>query len=88
MKTVLPNTIETIEQAKAYLTDLYNNGEAYHCEDSAEGIDWALPQDQQPTATECQQLNKLMRQIYKVAKGTDFDPCGFLLELDPDYKKD
>lgn len=88
MKTVLPSSIETIEQAKAYLTDLYNNGEAYHPEDSAEGIAWFLPFNQIPTDNECRQLNKLMDDIYRIAKGTDFDPCEFLLELDPDYKRD
>lgn len=88
MKTVLPSSIETIEQAKAYLTDLYNNGESYHPEDGAENVSWNLHANDIPTETECIFMDKLMNDIYRIAKGTDFDPCEFLLELDPDYKRD
>lgn len=77
MKTVLPVAITTIEQAKAYLTDLYNNGEAYHPEDNAHSIAWSLPV--QPTTDEREQLNKLMNDIYALKR---IDPCEFILDLD------
>ena len=87
MKTQLPASINTIDEAKAFLTDLYNNGEAYHPEDSADSIEWALPVDQQPTVAECVQLDKLMADIYSLP-GNDsvhnmaFDPCRFILDLE------
>jgi hypothetical protein len=88
MKTVLPVSIQTIEQAKVFLTDLYNNGESYHPEDDAHDC---MPLSV-ATAAECDQLNKLMEEIYDLpgndgSHGNDmaFCPCGFLLSLDPDY---
>jgi hypothetical protein len=87
MKSALPKAIKTIEEAKQFLTELYNNGEAFHPEDNAHDVEWSVPQDQQPTKEERDQLNRLMNEIYEAAKGSDFDPCEFLLELDPEYIK-
>ncbi len=92
MKTSLPESIKTIDEAKAFLTDLYNNGESYHPEDSAEGIVWNNGVEVSPA--EAEQLDSLMSDIYMLP-GNDgrhndplaFDPAGFLLELDPDYNK-
>ena len=87
MKTVLPNEIKTVEEAKAFLTALHENGESYHPEDNAHGIAWgSIPSDQIPTKEECDKLNKLMRDIYNLPgneKGPNlaFDPCGFFLDL-------
>lgn len=94
MKTKLPDAITSIEEAKAFLTDLYNNGESYHPEDNAHDVDWNVPHNVTvPDFAECEHLNKLMDDIYKLP-GNDniesmaFDPCEFLLHLDPDYGKD
>lgn len=40
MKTTLPTAINTIEEAKTFLTELNTNGEAYHPEDDAHDIIW------------------------------------------------
>lgn len=90
MKTNLPATITSVEEAKAFLTELQANGEAYHPEDNAHDIEWRnMPEDQKPDYIQFRLLNKLMNDIY-VLNGNDhtcpvFDPCEFLLELDPDY---
>jgi len=88
MKTILPLSIDTIEAAKKFLTDLVNNNEAFHPEDDAHEIVWELPKDQQPTVLERNRLNKLMEDIYNL-KGNDgrhdnsiaFCPCGFIIDI-------
>lgn len=92
MKTLLPKSIATVEEAKRFLTDLYNNDEEFHPEDNAHDIVWNLEDNQIPTFAECEVLNRLMEDIYglpenKGKRGDEigFCPCGFLLELDPDY---
>lgn len=79
MKTALPNQISTLEQAKSYLKNLYENGDSYHPEDSAadcfENID----------AETAKRMDDLMDQVYSFAS-EEFDPCMFILELDPEYK--
>lgn len=82
MTTTLPTEIKTIEQAKAYLAELYNNGESYHPEDPANLVDWQFTE---PTADECLQLDKLMSDIYKLP---GFDPCQFLLLLNNSFYND
>ena len=99
MKTKLPTAITTIEEAKAFLKELNSNCEAFHPEDDAEDIgDWLGINDdaESPTAEECKQLNKLLKDIfylegnvapffetdgYKCWDGMKFDPCGYLLDL-------
>lgn len=86
MKTALPDSIKTVEEAKAFLTALHSNSEAFHPEDDAHDILWDL--ENVPTYEECEQLNKLMDDIYNLP-GNDgkhdnsiaFCPCGFLLDL-------
>ena len=86
MKTILPASIATIDQAKQLLTDLHNNGEAYHPEDDATGIVWT--DCKSPTLQECELLNKLMKDIYDLPENKNtypklsFDPCVFLLSLE------
>ena len=84
MKTQLPKEITTIEQAKDFLTDLYNNNETYHPEDDAHDILW---ETFNPSYEERDQLNKLMDEIYDLDgnngdhKNPKFDPCEFLMNL-------
>jgi len=91
MKTILPASITTIDQAKQLLTNLHTNGEAFHPEDDATGIVWT--DCKSPTPQECVQLNKLIKDIYDLPenKGTypklSFDPCIFLLSLSGDNEK-
>lgn len=73
LKTELPDSITTIEQAKKYLTDLHNNGEDYHPDGSAEDC----LDVNKPTA---KQMDKLMDQVCGL-QNNDFDACGFLLDL-------
>lgn len=87
MKTKLPKSIKTIQQAKNFLKSLCDNNEHYHCEDDAHeivGID--------ADNDERDQLNKLMQDIYELEGNSDhrhmaFDPCGFIIYYtDGDYK--
>lgn len=86
MFTTLPPAINTIDQAKAFLTELYENGEAFNPEDDANDIVFPVHHAQVPDRSECDQLNKLMADIYELpgnnsAHDMVFDPCGFLLDL-------
>jgi len=89
MKTKLPLRITTIKQAKAFLTELYNNDESFHPEDDATSLS-----GDPFTKKEGKKLNGLMNDIYNLP-GNDghhhggilFCPCGFLLSLDPEYMK-
>ncbi|HEY9361623.1 MAG TPA: hypothetical protein VIQ00_00075 [Chitinophagaceae bacterium] len=80
MKTVLPEKITTIAEAKSFLTDLFNNNEGYHPEDDAKDI---FTND----VDEAEKLNGLMQDIYNLEgnqnypKNMVFDPCKFLLDL-------
>lgn len=88
MKTTLPEKISTIEEARAFLKELHKNVEHYHPEDDAHDIVNYLDY----TVEECDQLNKLMQDIYALP-GNDspqnmaFDPCVYLLFLDVDTTK-
>ena len=89
MKTQLPLSISTIAEAQVFLTNLFNNGEVFHPEDDAHTVAW---QGAEPSADECDQLNKLMNDIYALpgnnnSQDMSFDPCGFILSLDKDYQK-
>lgn len=82
MKTKLPKVINTISQAKRFLTELYKNEESYHPEDDANDIVGDLF-----TKEEADQLNKLMNDIYNLpgnnsAQDMAFDPCQWLLDID------
>lgn len=75
MKTTLPLKISNIVEAKEFLKSLADNDEIFHPEDDAHSIIWDLPENQKPTSNECDQLNKLMEEIYAL----NFDPCEYIL---------
>ena len=86
MKTKLPESITTVDEAKVLLKTLNDNGEHFHPEDSAEDcFDMNTPEDE----AWCKQASKLMDDIYNLP-GNDgrhvdpmiFCPCGYLLDLD------
>lgn len=91
MKTTLPTAINTIEEAKTFLTALNTNGEAYHPEDDAHNIDW---DDVDVSHEEAEQLNKLMGEIYMLEGNNGnhatpvFCPCEFLMELNGHFMQD
>ena len=77
MKTKLPNIIESVEEAKGFLTELYNNGEGFNPEDGALNIEFEYDDGTvKPTWNECLQLDRLMDMCEKY-----LDTCEFLLEL-------
>ena len=85
MKTNLPYSINTIEEAKAFLFDLHQNGESYHPEDDAFDI---INAEQLPlfTIEEAEQLNNLFGEIANLSRGdheTLFDASEYLMSLDP-----
>lgn len=89
MKTHLPQSINSIEEAKSFLAALRSNNEQFHPEDDAHEIEWLTIEDENkhPTVSECDQLNKLMQDIYNLPGNDDaqnmaFDPCGYLIDLD------
>lgn len=83
---VLPEEIKTIFDAKKFLKYLNDNGVAYHCEDDAtDCLECIVSHD------DAQRMNKLMNDIYALpgnenAQTMIFDPCGYLLILDDDYR--
>lgn len=81
MKTTLPNKITTLEEAKAFLTDLFNNGESYDPMEDAHDINWA---NCEPTDEEKDQLNELISDIYDLPpldNGKSFDAAKFWWDL-------
>lgn len=84
MKTTLPASITSIDEAKQFLTDLHNNNESFHPEDDAFDIYW---QTTEVSDEEKELLNKLMNDIYSLPEAwsrTNPDgwcPCGYLNDL-------
>jgi hypothetical protein len=89
MKTILPEKISTIKEAKDFLTELHKNGESFHPEDDANDL-----VGDPFTKEEGDKLNQLMADIYNLP-GNDgfhdgrilFCPCEHLLSLDHDYMR-
>lgn len=73
MKTRIPDEIESMEDVRAYLTELHSNNEAYHPEDDARELDFG-PEDGA-------RLNAAMRKVYAVCEAHGEDPCEILLTL-------
>ena len=78
MKTNLNRTITNQEEAEAFLSELFENGESFHPEDDAHQIIWSC--EQPPTAEECDKLNVLMNDCINVGDG-EFDVCKYLEDL-------
>lgn len=74
MKTILPESITTAEDAKAFLSELEANGESFHPDDDPKDIVWSCDP---PTAEQCDRLSELMYQCTQIE---GFDPCRFLLD--------
>ena len=79
MKTNLNREIKTLDDAKQFLKDLYNNNESFHPEESAhECIDHLA------TPAECDKVDDLIDFIYNTFP--NFDPCGYYLQLSAEEK--
>ena len=85
MLTPLPASIATIEEAQNFLKALYDNSESFHPDDSAEDIVIDLEGTRLFTDEEATKINTLMDQISDLE---GFDPCLYILRLDPDYQMD
>ncbi len=79
MKTVLPESINSLEEAKEFLKALYDNGESYHPEDKAATIVGDLPDGRLFTDKEASELDAIMTQVHDKFS---FDPCEYILSLD------
>lgn len=62
MKTVLPTSISSIEEAKGFLLSLVENNEAYN-DENAFGLEWAALK---ASAIEHANVVRLMAQIYSL----------------------
>ena len=79
MKTIIPNSIKTIEEAKAVLISMHGNGESICPDDSAETI---VGNNGLPFFTEDEaiKVNELFATI--ACLFPDFDMYAFILTLD------
>jgi len=75
---ILFQPITSMPQAEAFLTYLYDNGMSYHCEDSAHDCIRHIISTEEANA-----CDERMEECWTQDFG-DNDPCGFVLELDPD----
>lgn len=94
MKTTLPASITTVDEAKAFLRALHSNGEAFHPDDDAHEVHNGRTDRKLFTHEEAIQINKLRDDIYALpgnagvaASDMAFDPCAFLLSLDHEHKR-
>lgn len=80
MKTELPKGIFTVNEARRFLRKLFNNGEAFHPDDSAFGVIDGSTGMMLFNDDEAGQLDTLVAQMQDL-ESDDFDICKFLLEL-------
>lgn len=80
MKTLLPDQITTVDQAKKLLNALYSNKEHFYPDDDANQLINSST-DTPFTKIEGDKLNELMAQICQL---DNFDPCIYLLDLEYD----
>jgi hypothetical protein len=72
MKTILPVSITTIDQAKAYVKELWDNGEIYHFDDRASSISG------DPFEGHTRKMDSLRDQMYQLP---GFDVFEYVIEL-------
>ncbi len=84
MKTNLDRTITTQDEAESFLSELFDNGESFHPEDDARNIIKFATAERIFTDEEADKLNDLMSSIYEIL---DFDPCGYLLDLQEEEER-
>ena len=75
MRTQLPFSIDTVEEAREFLQELFDNDESYHPEDDAHDIIW---NGTTVDMFEKDRLNELMEDMRELE---GFDACEFLMDL-------
>lgn len=75
MKTNLNVTIETPEQANAFITELFNNGEMFNFDDDPKDILWPF---YTTTPEEIEQLRIVIGQLFSIP---DYDPFEIACKL-------
>ena len=75
MKTKIPESINSLEEAYCFLKDLVDNAEIWHPDDDATDVIWDGT-DEPPTPEEAAMLNKLMDEV----RDYDPDPCCFIMK--------
>lgn len=78
MKTILPKSINSIEDANKLLRELFENNESFHPEDDAHDVIDVHTNKEIFTEEEADKLNDLIGQMYEI---DGYDPCEYLLEL-------
>lgn len=86
MKTNLDRRINSIREAKAFLFELYKNGEGINPDDDAHEIVWGQPSIA-PSYDELEQLNKLMGRVWAIARRSFFDPHEYILDKLMPYRE-
>lgn len=78
--TNLPHYKVTCQlEAEAFLDTLIDVNLVFHPEDDAHDIIWETTSPA-PTPEQCDHLNRVMGEIYAATRGTEFCPCGYILE--------
>ena len=75
IKTTLPERITSLEEAKKYLTALYNNGESYHPDDDAADCLQGI------SKKDAKNMDSLMDQVCEIFKDNKEDVYLFILGL-------
>lgn len=91
MKTTLPESISTQEEAEKFLSELFENNEHYHPEDSAKDQIYLKTGERVFNDEDAEKLDKLMSDIYMLSGGDHanpiFDPCEYLLEMEEEEER-
>lgn len=85
MKTVLPEKLYSIEDAKAFFDELIRNNEEFHPEDDAFDVYFTssyVPDWQR------ERLNSLMFDLYAMEWPEGFDPCGYIIDRTKELRKE
>jgi len=85
MTTVLPNSISTIEEAKAFLKALYDNGESFHPDDDPADIIMDRTGTPLFSPSEATLVSERMAEVWEQFNKAGQCPSGFILRLDPEY---
>lgn len=78
MLTPIPDQIKTVEEAKAFIKDLYDNCEDFHPDNRAEDIIVIATGARMFTNEEATRINARFEEIGDL---NGFDPCRYLLCL-------
>ena len=75
LKTNLNRTIDATKEAEEFLTELFQNGEGFHTDDSSFDLNWSEI-NRIVSYSEKKQLDRLMDQVHEYLN----DPAEFVLD--------